>query len=181
MSGYKLKVILIGRYPVKNLLIPQIVKNQLEADHSFTRGVEILTKDVEYRPNEVATLSIWNLNMPIWNLKMLQRFAFIRSTFYKGAAGVILIFDLTSRETFIEVKNWFTEIKQITGHRPLLLIGNTFNPLKKEDEKLFREKAREFAKSEDGFYIETSPKSIEIVDDAISKLTRRIIDLRSRK
>lgn len=172
MSSFKLKVILFGRDLVKNRLVQQIVKNRFAADYKLTVGVDILTKDVEFQLSELATLTLWDIGSQ-------QRFEFIRSTFYKGAAGVILFFDLTKEETFVEVRNWLIEIIQVTGHRPFLLIGNNVNLLKQDDEILFREEARGFAKNEGGFYIETSPNGIDIVEDAICILTRRIIDLRS--
>ena len=172
MSSYKLKVILIGRDLVKNRLVQQIVKNRFAANYKLTVGVDILTIDVEFQLSELATLSVWDIGSQ-------KRFEFIRSTFYKGAAGVILFFDLTKEETFVEVRNWLTEIIQVTGHRPFLLIGNNVNLLKQDDEILFREEARGFAKNEGGFYIETSPNGIDIVEDAICILTRKIIDLRS--
>jgi len=172
MSSYKLKVILIGRDLVKNRLVQQIVKNRFAANYKLTVGVDILTIDVEFQLSELATLSVWDIGSQ-------KRFEFIRSTFYKGAAGVILFFDLTKEETFTEVRNWLTEIIQITGYRPFLLIGNNVNLLKQDENKLLREDARGFAKNEGGFYIETSPNGIDIVENAICILTRKIIDLRS--
>jgi len=83
MSSYKLKVILIGRDLVKNRLVQQIVKNRFAANYKLTVGVDILTIDVEFQLSELATLSVWDIGSQ-------QRFEFIRSTFYKGAAGVIL-------------------------------------------------------------------------------------------
>ncbi len=172
MSSYKLKVILIGRDLVKNRLVQQIVKNRFAANYKLTVGVDILTIDVEFQLSELATLSVWDIGSQ-------KRFEFIRSTFYKGAAGVILFFDLTKEETYTEVRNWLTEIIQVTGYRPFLLIGNNVNLLKQDENKLLREDARGFAKNEGGFYVETSPNGIDIVEDAICILTRRIIDLRS--
>ncbi len=173
MSSFKLKVILFGSDLVKNRIIQRIIKNRFAANYKLTVGVDILTKDVEFDLNEDATLSLWDIGTQ-------PRFEFIRSTFYKGAAGIILFFDLTKEETFMEARNWFTEIVKTTGNRPFLFVGNFVNLLKQDDEILFREEARGFAKNEGGFYIETSPNDIDIVEDAICILTRRIIDLRSR-
>jgi len=173
MSSFKLKVILFGRDLVKNRLVQQIVKSRFATDYKLTIGVDISTTDVEFQLSDIATLSLWDIGCQ-------KRFEFIRSIFYKGAAGVILVFDLTKVETFTEVRNCFTEIIQITDHIPFLLIGNKVNLLKQENNTLFREEARGFAKNEGGFYIETSPNGIDIVEDTICILTQRIIDLRSR-
>jgi len=173
MSSFKLKVILFGRDLIKNRLIHRIIKNRFAANYKLTVGVDILTKDVEFDLNEFATLSLWDIGCQ-------QRFEFIRSTFYKGAAGIILFFDLTKEETFIEVRKWFTEVVQATGDRPFLLVGNFVNLLTQENKVLFRNEVRGFAEKEGGFYIETSPDGVDIVENAIYTLTRRIIDLRSR-
>ena len=173
MSSFKLKVILIGRDLVKNRVIQRIIKSRFAANYKLTVGVDILTKDVEFDLNEFATLSLWDIGRQ-------QRFEFIRSTFYKGAAGIILFFDLTKEETFTEVRNWFIEIIQTTGNKPFLLIGNFNNLLKQENNVLFRREVRGFAENEGGLYIETSPNEIDIVEDAICTLISRIIDLRSR-
>ena len=79
----------------------------------------------------------------------------------------------------MEVRNWFTEIVQNTGVRPFLLIGNFVNLLKQGNKILFRKEVRGFAENKGGFYVETSPDEIDIVENAIYSLTRRIIDLRS--
>ena len=172
MSSFKLKVILFGRDLVKSRLIHRIVKNRFAANYKLTVGVDILTKDVEFDLNEFATLSLWDIGIQ-------QRFEFIRSTFYKGAAGIILFFDLTKEESFVEVRKWFTEIVQITGETPFLLIGNYENLLKQENNILFRKEVRGFAENEGGFYVEASPNEIDIVENAFYTLTRRIVDLRS--
>jgi len=173
MSSFKLKVILIGRDLVKNQVIQRIIKYRFAANYKLTVGVDILTKDVEFDLNEFATLSLWDIGTQ-------SRFEFIRSTFYKGAAGIILFFDLSKEETFKEVRNWFTEIVQVTGDRPFLLVGNFVNLLKQGSKVLFRKEVREFVENEGGFYLETASNEIDIIENAIYTLTRRIIDVRSR-
>ena len=109
--------------------------------------MDILTKDVEFRQGEIATLSIWDIG---WQ----QRFEFIRSTFYKGAAGALLVFDLTKEQTYTETRKWVTEIRQFAGKNiPFVLIGNNVQLLKLADAAFIREEAREFARNEGGFIL----------------------------
>ena len=175
MSSFKLKVLLTGAVAVgKTRLFQRIIKNRFAANYKLTVGVNILTKDVEFKPGEVATLSIWDIGGQ-------QRFKFIRSTFYKGAVGVLLVFDLTREQTYIETKRWLTEIRQFSNKNiPFLIIGNFFNMLNQGNKALFRKEVRGFAESEGGLYIETSPDEIDVVEKAIYALTRRIIGIRSR-
>ena len=137
--------------------------------------MDILTKDVEFRPGEIATLSIWDIGGQ-------QRFEFIRSTFYKGAAGALLVFDLTREQTYTETRKWLTKIRQFAGEKiPFVLIGNKADLIEDVGMVIDREEARSFAEKEDSIYIETSAKSGINVDESFTELTRRIIDSRTQR
>ena len=176
MSSFKLKVILIlvGRDLAKRRLIQRFIKNQFAANYKLTVGVDILTKDVEFKPGEVATLSIWDIGAQ-------QRFEFIRSTFYKGAAGALLVFDLTKKHDYIETRKWLTEIRQFSNENiPFVLIGNKVDLLEDVGVVIDREDLRASAETEGSIYVETSAETGINVDDAFTELTRRIIESRIR-
>jgi len=175
MSSFKLKVLLTGAAAVgKTSLVQRFIKNRFAANYKLTVGVDILTKDVEFKPGEVATLSIWDIGGQ-------QRFEFIRSTFYKGAAGALLVFDLTREQTYIETRKWLTEIRQFSNENiPFVLIGNKVDLLEDVGEVIDREEARAFAEREGSIYIETSAKTGINVDGAFTELTRRIVEARSQ-
>ncbi|NHJ19671.1 MAG: GTP-binding protein [Candidatus Lokiarchaeota archaeon] len=174
MSSFKLKILLIGRNLANNRVIQRIIKNRFAANYKLTVGVDILTKDVEFIPGEVATLSIWDIGGQ-------QKFEFIRSTFYKGAAGALLVFDLTREQNYLETRKWLTEVREFSNENiPFVLIGNKADLLEDVGEVIDREEARAFAEREGGLYVEASPDDIKVVEDAVNALTRRIIGLRTR-
>ncbi len=174
MSSFKLKVLLTGAAAVgKTSLVQRFIKNRFQANYKLTVGVDILTKDVEFTPGQMATLSIWDIGGQ-------QRFEFIRSTFYKGAAGALLVFDLTREQTYTETRKWLTEIRQFAGENiPFVLIGNKADLLEDVGEVIDRSEARAYAENEGSIYIETSAKTGENVDEAFTELTRRIIASRT--
>ena len=174
MSSFKLKVLLTGAAAVgKTSLVQRFIKNRFAANYKLTVGVDILTKDVEFNPGEIATLSIWDIGGQ-------QRFEFIRSTFYKGAAGALLVFDLTREQTWIETRKWLTEIRQFAGGNiPFVLIGNKLDLLADVGEVIDRAEAKSFAESEGSIYLETSAKTGIAVDESFTELTRRIITSRT--
>ena len=175
MSSFKLKILLTGAAAVgKTSLVQRFIKNRFAANYKLTVGVDILTKDVEFRPGEVATLSIWDIGGQ-------QRFEFIRSTFYKGAAGALLVFDLTRDQTYQETRKWLAEIRQFAGENiPFVLIGNKLDLIEDVGVVIDRDEARQFAESEGSIYLETSAKTGEGVDEAFTELTRRIVNSRTQ-
>ncbi|TFG20417.1 MAG: GTP-binding protein [Promethearchaeota archaeon] len=168
-SSYKLKVLLCGPAGVgKTSLIMRFIKSKFQTDYKLTVGVDILTKDVELANDNICTLSIWDIGGQ-------ERFSFIRSTFYKGAAGALLVFDLSRAATWDEIKNWRAEVKQFAGDIPFVLIGNKLDLLADVGEVIDRDEARAYAESQGSEYIETSAKDNLNVDQAFITLTKKIV------
>ncbi len=168
-ATYKLKILLCGAAAVgKTSLIHRFIKEKFKTDYKLTVGVDILTKEVEYEPNKTATLSIWDIGGQ-------ERFSFIRTTFYKGASGALLVFDLSRAATWEAIRNWRAEVNQFAGDVPFVLIGNKVDLIPEVGEVIDREEAREYAEDEDSIYIETSAKTGVNVDQAFKELTRLIV------
>ncbi|MBD3227067.1 MAG: GTP-binding protein [Candidatus Lokiarchaeota archaeon] len=177
MSSFKLKVLLCGDGAVgKTSLIHRFIQQRFQANYKLTVGVDILTKDVilnRQGEEKRASLSIWDIGGQ-------QRFEFIRSTFYKGAAGALLIFDLTRYGTFNPgIKKWLAEIKQFAGDIPFVIIGNKVDL--EEVREVERSEAELLAENNDSIYIETSAKTGKHVDESFIKLTEKILDKRDIK
>ncbi len=173
---YKLKILLTGPDAAeKSKLITNFIKSKFKLDYKSTIGVEIFTRDVEFEPGKNACLSIWDIGGE-------KRFEFIRSTFYKGASGALLVFDLTSEETYDEIKKWLSEIKKSTGKDfPLVLIGNKLDKIEEVGVHIDRDEVRAFAKKEGITYIETTTKSGELIENTFLALARKIISNKKKK
>ena len=101
-SSYKLKVLLCGSViSGKTELIKRFVNSRFQTDYKLTVGVDILTKDIELANDNICTLSIWDIGGQ-------ERFSFIRSTFYKGAAGAIIVLNKQSKETVLSKPSGIT-------------------------------------------------------------------------
>nr|MDO8087408.1 Rab family GTPase [Candidatus Sigynarchaeum springense] len=172
-SSYKVKLLLCGPAAVgKTSLIKRFVKNAFQADYKLTIGVDILTKDVGLRNQEVATLSIWDVGGQ-------KRFEFIRTTFYKGASGAILVFDLTRAETYQEVtKKWAEEVTRNCGAIPYILIGNKADLVEKVGRVMDPNEAMQWAAANNSIYLETSALGGQNVDEAFIEITERMVGLK---
>jgi small GTP-binding protein len=61
----------------------------------------------------------------IWDTAGQERFKTITSTYYKASNGVILVYDITEKETFNNIPNWLEEVKKHAGpNAAKLLVGN---------------------------------------------------------
>jgi small GTP-binding protein len=173
MSTYKLKILLCGPAAVgKTSLIHRFIKSKFSVDYKLTVGVDILTKEVEYEPGKTATLSIWDIGGQ-------ERFSFIRTTFYKGASGVLLVFDLSRAATWDAIKNWRDEVTQFAGNVPFVLIGNKVDLIPEVGEVIDRNECKRYAEEESSIYVETSAKTGINVDEAFTTLTKLIISKNS--
>ena len=145
-----------------------MLKTNYKPINKLTSGVEVVTKNIEVDNDNICTLSIWDISGH-------ERFTFIRSTFYKGAAGALLVFDLSRAATWDEIKNWRAEVKQSAGDIPFVLIGNKKELLAEVGEVIDSKEAHEYAESQGGTYIETNSTNSISFNEALRLLTNKII------
>jgi small GTP-binding protein len=173
MSSYKVKLLLAGPAAVgKTALIKRFVKSSFQTDYKLTIGVDILTKDVLLKNGETATLSIWDIGGQ-------KRFEFIRNTFYKGASGALLVFDLTRADTYQEItQKWHPEILSNCRDIPYIIIGNKADLVEQLGRTMDPAEAQQWADSLNSIYIETSALSGTNVDEAFTEITERMVGLK---
>ncbi len=167
----KIKLVLLGPAATgKTSLIWRFIKSKFNADYRLTFGCEVITKDVEYEPGEIATVEMWDIGGQMY-------FEFIRDKLYKDADGALLVFDLTRADTYDQVTTkWLQEVRQCAGENiPFVLIGNKIDLIKELGEVVNRLDAKQFAVSQKSTYIETSSLDGTSVDEVFLEITRRVI------
>jgi small GTP-binding protein len=113
-----------------------------------------------------------DIKLQIWDTGGQERFSPIRELYYKGALGALVVFDVTNRDSFDHVPNWFSEVRKNVSNIPITLIGNKIdipNRFVNYDEGV--QMARKCAAP----YRETSAKTGERIDDVFLELSYRIL------
>ncbi|MFX1370450.1 MAG: hypothetical protein ACFFCE_01220 [Promethearchaeota archaeon] len=153
--------------------IQKYFKIRFKTNYKLMIGVNIMVKDIEIKPGEVARFSIWDISNDT-SFETLQHF------YYKGALGAFLIFDISKRHSFELIKNHHNQIQQIFGKNfPFLLIGNGPNLLKVYSDAIYCNKPREFAKKQGCIYIENPFKLESKTNKAFVKLARQCIQMKN--
>lgn len=166
---YVFKVIIIGPGAVgKTSLLHRFVENQFSFRYKLTIGADFLSKIIQ-KNDETIKLQIWDIGGQ-------DRYKFLRPSFFDGANGALIVFDLSRWHTFEELDNWLSDLREYAGKKiPFALIGNKVDLIDKRDELYERESAEVFAKKEQTFYVETSAKTGEKVEKTFLNLTERML------
>ena len=149
------------------------------SDDSFTEN-HISTIGLDYRLKMITMENDKIVKMQIWDTAGQDRFRAITKNYYKGAHGIILIYDVTNVVTFNNIKNWLIQIKENTTEKvKIVLVGN-----KIDEEHLRKVSFDEGKKLSDEFnleFFETSAKNNIRVEETFSYLTREIFKTNSRE
>ncbi|MHA1105285.1 MAG: GTP-binding protein [Promethearchaeota archaeon] len=165
---YRFKFVIIGDHMVgKTSIIRRFVENRFTTDYRATIGLNILTHKLEFYGNEVI--------FSLWDVGAQEFFKRFRKTYYQGVQASFIVFDLTNKDSFINVKKWYNELKQLIGSRsiPMVIVGNKtdLSEERKIDYQFAIKMVNELAGEtfEGGIsYIETSALTGDNIEDAFS-------------
>ena len=125
---------------------------------------------------KIKTFNIDNkkIKMQIWDTAGQERFKNIIASYYRGAHGILLIFDVTDKDSFKNLSNWLIEIEKNANKNVLkVLIGNKTDL--EEKRVITYHQGKEFADNYGLKYIETSAKKNLNVNEAFSTLGRELM------
>lgn len=170
--AYLFKYIIIGDTGVgKSCLLLQFTDKRFQPVHDLTIGVEFGAR--------MITIENKPIKLQIWDTAGQESFRSITRSYYRGAAGALLVYDITRRETFNHLATWLEDARQhAIANMTIMLIGNK-SDLSHRRAVTFEE-GQQFAKENGLIFMETSAKTAQNVEEAFidtaAKIYRKIQD-----
>ncbi|KAL3319862.1 GTP-binding protein of the rab [Cichlidogyrus casuarinus] len=161
---YLFKFLLIGDSGVgKSCLLLRFADNTYSDNYISTIGVDFKIRTIELEGK--------TCKLQIWDTAGQERFRTITSSYYRGAHGIIVVYDITDRATFDHVKDWSQEIQRCASSTvKKLLIGNKIDLVDKRQVEITE--GKQLALDYQMEFIETSAQNATNVDDAFTKMAQ---------
>ncbi|XP_037366064.1 ras-related protein Rab-18 isoform X2 [Talpa occidentalis] len=114
-----LKILIIGESGVgKSSLLLRFTDDTFDPELAATIGVDFKVKTISVDGNKAK--------LAIWDTAGQERFRTLTPSYYRGAQGVILVYDVTRRDTFVKLDNWLSELETYCTRNDIvnMLVGN---------------------------------------------------------
>mmetsp|Transcript_142025 Transcript_142025/g.247397 ORF Transcript_142025/g.247397 Transcript_142025/m.247397 type:complete len:203 (-) Transcript_142025:88-696(-) len=165
MTDFIFKFIIIGDSSVgKSALLLQLTENKFRLDHEATIGVEFASR--------MINLENQSVKLQVWDTAGLESFQALTQSYYRGAIGALLVYDISQKVSFRSLQNWLNQIRQnASEHIVIMLVGNKCDLDRRE---VSREEAETFAHRNGLLFIEASAKTGQGVDAAFRQTATAI-------
>jgi len=166
--AYLFKYIIIGDTGVgKSCLLLQFTDKRFQPVHDLTIGVEFGSRMISIDNRQIK--------LQIWDTAGQESFRSITRSYYRGAAGALLVYDITRRETFHHLTRWLDEARANSNQTmAIMLIGNKSDSESKR--AVSTREGEQFAEEHGLTFMETSAKTAANVEQAFIKTAEKIYE-----
>jgi len=166
-NSESIKIVLIGESGVgKTSIISQFVNQVFQEDVESSSSGTYNSKTLIYDNNKV-------LKLEIWDTAGQEKYRSLASMFYKEASAAILVYDITRKDSFEQIQQyWASQIKENSPSNIILaLCGNKSDLI--EEEKVDEEEARNYAKEINAIFYPTSAKNDSGITDLFLQIAKK--------
>nr|ODN95634.1 rab family protein [Cryptococcus depauperatus CBS 7855] len=144
---YLFKFIVIGEAGTgKSCLLYQCIHEEFKENSAHTIGVEFSSRTLRIGDR--------NIKLQLWDTAGQERFRSVTRSYYRGAAGVILVYDITSRQSFANLAKWLADCRALASpHLVVVLVGNKLD--KEEEREVEYAEGSRWAQENSGVYLST--------------------------
>jgi Ras-related protein Rab-11A len=166
-ASFALKIVLSGESGVgKTNLLLRFARGHFNSESKSTIGVEFATKTVQINNQTVKA--------NIWDTAGQEMFRAVTSTYYRGAHGAMVVYDITSSTSFRAAGKWLAELRaHADPNIPIMLVGNKADL--NEMRAVTIEEGQNLAEREHLLFIETSAKTAANTNEAFTQLLTEIM------
>ena len=163
------KILLLGDVAVgKSCLLLRYCENSFQESHLSTIGLDFRLKTINLENNR-------KIRIQIWDTAGEDRFRAITKNYYKGAHGIILIYDITNKKSFENVRTWINQIKEEVSEKvSIILVGNKIDD--EEHRVVATEDGEKIAKELGLMFFECSAKSGVNIDSTFNELVKKTVE-----
>ena len=163
------KILLLGDSTVgKTCFLLRYVDDSFLDLHMATIGLDYRLKTLILEEQKIVKIQLWDTAGQ-------DKFRAITRNYYKGASGIILIFDVTNIKSYENIKKWINEIKEeISEKVSIVLIGNKIDNV--QERKISKEQGEKLANEIDVKFFETSAKTGEGINESVFFLVKKIFE-----
>ena len=165
---FQIKLVIIGDTGVgKTNFIFQFTEGRFSSLHVTTVGFDYKSKIIKLPKSKR------NVKLQIWDTAGQERYMAINKSLFQKVQGIILMYDLTNRDSFEHVTNWLNLIKQTVSSKTIILVANKLD-LEQDKRIVSEEEGGKIAKDNNILFFEGSGSSGQNVDKIFTSIAETI-------